>query len=131
MFLSIPALKEVVIDAISKKTSLPRESVKQVLESDGPWTDHDRFLTNTFMSAKQRAEDLGVDLAQVEAGYPVDLEVSAEGGASFESAERLEEVSKETGQPLETIEAINQAYFEFIDKITEMMKKRLGGSETP
>lgn len=120
MFLSIPALKEVVIEAISKKTNLPRESVKQVLESDGPWTDHDRFLTNTFMSAKQRAEDLGVD-----------LEVSAEGGASFESAERLEEVSKETGQPLETIEAINQAYFEFIDNVTQMMKKKLGGEDAP
>src|SRR5579884_2800111 len=124
MFLSIPTLKEMVINTISAKTKVPRDHVKEVLEADGPWTDHDRFLTNMFMTAKQRSEDLDVDLAQFETGAPVDLEISTgEEEPSFKSVEKLAEVSRETGQPLETINAINTAYFEFVDYITDMMKK--------
>ncbi|WDT76400.1 MAG: hypothetical protein MPW16_04120 [Candidatus Manganitrophus sp.] len=53
-----------------------------------------------------------------------------EGEESLKSAERLVEVSKETGQPLETIEAINAAYFDFIENVTTMMKKKFGKRDT-
>ncbi|MCG3115442.1 MAG: hypothetical protein LLH30_07145 [Candidatus Manganitrophus sp. SA1] len=128
MYLSIPALKEIVIDTISKKTNISRDRVKEVLEYDGPWTDHDRFLMNTFMTAQQHAEDSGVDFsaAMGETGF-----TELEGEESIKSAERLVEVSKETGQPLETIEAINAAYFDFIENVTAMMKKKFGKRDPP
>lgn len=129
MYLSIPALKEIVIDTISKKTNISRDRVKEVLEYDGPWTDHDRFLINTFMTAQQHAEDSGVDVSTA-MGEIADF-TELEGEESFKSAERLVEVSKETGQPLETIEAINAAYFDFIENVTAMMKKKLGRRDTP
>lgn len=128
MYLSIPALKEVVIDTISKKTNIPRDRVKEVLQCDGPWTDHDRFLMNTFMTAQQHAEDSGVDVSTAMgeiAGF-----TELEGEESLNSAERLLEVSKETGQPLETIQAINASYFDFIDNVTTMMKKKFGRRDT-
>ncbi|MDC4204365.1 MAG: hypothetical protein MPW14_06155 [Candidatus Manganitrophus sp.] len=128
MYLSIPALKEIVIDTISKKTNISRDRVKEVLEYDGPWTDHDRFLINTFMTAQQHAEDSGVDVSTA-MGEIADF-TELEGEESFKSAERLVEVSKETGQPLETIEAINAAYFDFIENVTTMMKKKLGRRDT-
>ena len=131
MFLSIPALKEVVINAISERMRVPRDTVKKVLESDGPWTDHDRFLTNTFMTAKQRSEDLGIDLTQIESDDPIGLEVSTGREASLRRSEKLVEISKETGQPLETVKAIHTAYFEFIENVTSMIKKKLGGSDSP
>lgn len=124
MYLSIPALKEIVIDTISKKTNISRDRVKEVLEYDGPWTDHDRFLMNTFMTAQQHAEDSGVDVSTA-MGEIADF-TELEGEESLKSAERLVEVSKETGQPLETIEAINAAYFDFIENVTAMMKKKFG-----
>lgn len=129
MYLSIPALKEIVIDTISKKTNIPRDRVKEVLEYDGPWTDHDRFLMNTFMTAQQHAEDSGVDLSTAMSETADFTEL--EGEESLKSAERLVEVSKETGQPLETIEAINAAYFDFIENVTTMMKKKFGRNNPP
>ncbi len=128
MYLSIPALKEVVIDAISKKTNIPRDRVKEVLECDGPWTDHDRFLMNTFITAQQHAEDSGVDVSTAMDEIADFTEL--EGEESIRSAEALLEVSKETGQPLETIKAINAAYFDFIENVTTMMKKKFGKSDT-
>lgn len=128
MYLSIPALKEIVIDTISKKTNISRDRVKEVLEYDGPWTDHDRFLMNTFMTAQQHAEDSGVDVSTA-MGEIADF-TELEGEESLKSAERLVEVSKETGQPLETIEAINAAYFDFIENVTAMMKKKFGRRDT-
>lgn len=129
MYLSIPALKEMVIDTISKKTNIPPDRVKEVLECDGPWTDHDRFLINTFMTAQQHAEDSGVDLSAA-MGEIADF-TEFEGEESLKSAERLVEVSKETGQPLETIEAINAAYFDFIETVATMMKKKFGRNNPP
>lgn len=129
MYLSIPALKEIVIDTISKKTNISRDRVKEVLEYDGPWTDHDRFLMNTFMTAQQHAEDSGVDLSAA-MGETADF-TELEGEESLKSAERLVEVSKETGQPLETIKAINAAYFDFIENVTTMMKKKFGKRDPP
>lgn len=128
MYLSIPALKEIVINTISKKTNISRDRIKEVLENDGPWTDHDRFLMNTFMTAQQYAEASGVDVSSA-MGEIADF-TELEGEESLKSAERLVEVSKETGQPLETIEAINAAYFDFIESVTTMMKKKFGRCDT-
>lgn len=128
MYLSIPALKEIVIDTISKKTNISRDRIKEVLKYDGPWTDHDRFLMNTFMTAQQHAEDSGVDVSSA-MGEIADF-TELEGEESLKSAERLVEVSKETGEPLETIEAINAAYFDFIENVTMMMKKKFGRRDT-
>lgn len=128
MYLSIPALKEIVIDTISKKTNISRDRVKEVLEYDGPWTDHDRFLINTFMTAQQHAEDSGVDVSTAMGEIADFTELAGE--ESLNSAERLLEVSKETEQPLETIQAINAAYFDFIENVTTMMKKKFGRRDT-
>jgi len=136
MYLSIPALKEIVVDIISKKTKIPRDLVREVLESDGPWTDHDRFLINTFMTAQQQSRDPGVDFSAAVGGmadltelginYPAaDIEDLAGDEACFNRSEKVVEASKETGQPLETVKAINSAYFEFVDNVAAMMKMKL------
>jgi hypothetical protein len=134
MFLSIPALKALVIDTISKKTNIPPDRVKEVLESDGPWTDHGRFLMNMFITAKQHSEDSGVDLSAAMGGIADLTELgmnqpigNLEALTGTEVSEKLVAVSEETGQPIETIEAINRAYFEFIENVTAMMKKKFGG----
>lgn len=132
MYLSNPTLKRGLINAVSKKTGVSLDSVAEILQCDGPWTDHNNFVVEALNKAARDSLELGVplssalnitaDLTDLETeiiiknmGSPTRDNVK-EAETSFDQIER---VSIKTGQSHEIIDAITEAYLDCVIDFTQ------------